>query len=81
MAEIVALPAPGFNPDVVARLEALLAEAKAGEILSFMFVADLKGGNAAVGWTGCENLYALAGQAARIQHVIQRRLDNVQEPG
>ena len=75
MAEIVALPAPGFNADVVERLEGLLAEAKAGEILSIMFVADLKGSEVACGWTGCENLYSLAGQAARIQHLIQKRLD------
>jgi hypothetical protein len=30
----------------------------------------------AAGWTGAEDLYTLAGHAARVQHLIQKRIDN-----
>ncbi len=76
-AEIVALPARGFNADVVEKLEGLLAQAKAGEVQSILFVCDMRDQTIAAGWTGCENLYLLAGHVARALHLIQKRIDQL----
>jgi hypothetical protein len=76
-AEIVALPPRGFNADVVERLEQLLAQAKNGDVQSVLFLCDMRDNTIAAGWTGCENLYTLAGHAARVQHLIQKRIDQL----
>lgn len=76
-AKIVALPPRGANPDVVEKLEGLLADAKSGEVQSVLFICDMRDNTIAAGWTGCENLYALAGHAARVQHLIQKRIDQL----
>ena len=75
MTNIVALPGPGYNEQVVTLLTELLEEAKRGDILSIIIVSELKGGNVASSWSGTDDLYKLAGGAARLQHVIQRRID------
>lgn len=76
-AYIVAIPPRGPNHDVVEKLEQLLVEAKTGEVQSLLFICDMRDNTVAVGWTGCENLYLLAGHSARLQHLIQNRIDHL----
>ncbi len=75
MSKVVALPEPGYNAQVVQLLTQLLEEAKRGDIISIVVVSELKGGVIASSWSGSDDLYKLAGGAARLQHVLQRRID------
>lgn len=66
----------GYNAQVVEALEEMLAEAKAGRILSMMVVSEMTEGLFDARWSGTDDLYKLSGMAARMQHNIQRRIDD-----
>lgn len=74
MPNVVALPQPGFNADVIERLEGLLDDARRGEIISLCYVCDLRGGLRATGHTGTEDLDLLSGYLARLQYLTQQRI-------
>lgn len=74
--KITVLPTPGYNKQVVEQLEELLEDAKKGEIISLTTIVERKGGFFENIWTGTDDLFVLAGQAARLQHVLQCRIDD-----
>ena len=41
------------NPDVIAHVEKLLARAKSGDIVGFMYFEELMGGTWSIGTVGC----------------------------
>lgn len=73
MAKVVSINLP--NEEVIKKLRDLLAQAENGEIKSVMYLADRFDQTFDVAWTGCDDLIALSGQAARLQHRIQVRMD------
>jgi len=73
LAKVVSINLP--NEEVVKKLRDLLAQAENGAIKSVMYLADRFDQTFDVAWTGCDDLIAIAGQAARLQHYIQIRMD------
>ncbi len=73
---LIVIPPRRVNMDVIDRLEYLLSQAKNGEVQSLMYICDMNDKTVEAGWTGCEHLYLLAGHCARLQHLLQKRLDD-----
>ena len=63
-----------MNESVVRAIEALLERAKAGEIISFVSISQIKGG----GWfeqsSGVQDMLTLLGMAEMAAHEIKERL-------
>lgn len=77
MADVVTLSVKprGYSAQAVELLEQLLADAKAGELLSITYVAEIPGNQIVYGWTGCDDIVLVCGHVARLQHRLQQRLD------
>jgi hypothetical protein len=65
--------------EVIKGLRELLAAAERGEIKSVLWFADRFDQTFDVGWTGCDDMVMLSGQIARLQHRVQRRMDEARE--
>ena len=59
----------------VEALEAVLAEAKAGNFETLVILAMTRDGQTLTKWTVCEDLIMLLGHIARLAHNVQKRMD------
>jgi hypothetical protein len=64
-----------YNQQAIDSLRILLAQAETGEIKEFMAVSKLASGEYEHCWTGCENLYELAGQLERMKYLTMERMN------
>ncbi len=65
----------GYKQQVVDLLRELLADAEAGNVVSLVVLAEEPGGTFRSRSTGCDNLFAQLGGAARMMHFINKRID------
>ncbi len=65
----------GYKQQVVDLLKGLLAEAEAGKIVSVVALCEEPGGTFRHTSSGCDNLFAQLGGAARMMHFINKRID------
>lgn len=73
MIQVVPLRPP--NREVVALLENLLRQARAGELIGLIYSAEVAGGQVQTGYTPIENIYEQIGQLERMKALLLRNLD------
>ena len=71
---VVPLRSPDLH--VITLLESLLRQAKAGELVSLIYSAEVAGNRVQSGYTPIENLYTVIGQLERMKGLLLRNIDD-----
>lgn len=74
MAELIKIARAAPVPDVIHEAEKVLKLAKSGELRSLVWIGD-SGSAVSSNWTGYEDGFVLLAHLARLQHKLQRSLD------